>query len=261
MANTWSDYGDISTQRLLTPIANLSSLNYMLSLNKKEILCIEDDPTIQTLVEVSLPEYKVTSVASLKEAYKMLSENTYSAVCVDIQLPDGDGLRFLTENIKKEKLGKTPFLILSSHDQIANKVMAFSLGAEDFVSKPFDPIEFNARLSAKIRRNAAELEETQIRQVGNLVIDFLQQKAFHVVNEQTKDLNLTSIELKILSFLTSHMDRVYSRNQIMDFVWNDKFVSDRTVDSHIAHLRQKMNSLNVEIETSVNFGYRAVLKK
>lgn len=228
---------------------------------KRKILCIEDDPTIQTLVELALSDFAVVRASSLKEARGLLVDTKFNALIVDIQLPDGDGLRFLTDLANQEQTKKTPVLILSSHKEISNKVMAFSFGAEDFVEKPFDPIELNARLSAKVRKYEAEKEESQTRKVGNLLIDFNRQKVYAISGVKELDLNLTSIELKILSLLTKRIEQVYSRDQIMDQIWGDTIITDRTVDSHIAHLRQKIQGTSIEIDTAKNFGYRALLKK
>lgn len=229
---------------------------------KKKILCIEDDLTIQTLVEASLRDYEVISVNTLMEADVLLkSRNDFSALLIDIQLPDGDGLRFLTQITNNDKYKNVPTMILSHHADISNKVMAFSFGADDFIGKPFDPIELHARVSAKVRKRDNETENVQTKKIGDLLIDFNRQKAFHFHKGKETDLNLTSIELKILSLLTKRLEHVYSRDQIMDQVWGQTNISDRTVDSHVAHLRQKIEVTTASIETSKNFGYRAVLKK
>ncbi len=227
---------------------------------KKHILCIEDDDTIQTLVEVSLTDYLVHKAKSLKEAEKELSQYSFSALIMDIELPDGDGLRFLSQIMQQEKYKKIPVLVLSHHVEISNKVMAFSVGAEDFIGKPFDPIELNIRLTAKIKRRDAEQDEQKIRKIADVLLDFDRQKSFQVVGFKEVDLNLTSIELKIFSTLTKRLEQVYSRDQLMNLVWGETFISDRTVDSHIAHLRQKIEPTAIAIETSKNFGYRAAMK-
>ncbi len=227
---------------------------------KKHILCIEDDDAIQTLVEVSLTEYLVHKAKSLKEAEKELNQYSFSALIMDIELPDGDGLRFLSQIMQQEKYKKIPVLVLSHHVEISNKVMAFSVGAEDFIGKPFDPIELNVRLTAKIKRRDAEQDEQKVRKIADVLLDFDRQKSFQVVGFKEVDLNLTSIELKIFSTLTKRLEQVYSRDQLMNLVWGETFISDRTVDSHIAHLRQKIEPTAIVIETSKNFGYRATLK-
>lgn len=226
---------------------------------KRRVLCIEDDPTTQALVEVALPDFIIVPAYSLKDAEQKLGETEYSALLIDIQLPDGDGLRFLAKLSTEMK--KIPVLILSNHSEISNKVMAFSIGAEDFIGKPFDPIELNARVTAKVKRREDENEKSQSRKIGNLLIDFGRQKAFVITDGSENDLGLTSIELKILSTLSRRLEQVYSREQLMNSVWGNTYITDRTVDSHIAHLRQKIQNASVAVETAKNFGYRAVLKR
>lgn len=228
---------------------------------KQRILCIEDDPTMHALVEVALPEFEVIPALTLKAGEALLNVESFAALIIDIHLPDGDGLRFLTRISQQEKWKRIPILILTGHDEISNKVMAFSFGAEDFLSKPFDPIELNARLTAKVRKFSKEIEDAQSRRVGDIVIDFSKQKAFRVLGLKEKEIGLTSIELKLLSLFTKRLEQVYSREQIMNQVWGETFITDRTVDSHIAHLRQKLSESSVEIETAKNFGYRAVLRE
>ena len=118
----------------------------------KHILCIDDDDTIQTLVEVSLPNYFVHKAKSLSEAEKEIAQFDFSGIVIDIHLPDGDGLRYLSKIMLSDKNKNTPVIVLSDHTEISNKVMAFNLGAEDFIGKPFDPIELNARLTSKIKK-------------------------------------------------------------------------------------------------------------
>lgn len=226
---------------------------------KKRVLCIEDDPTMQTLVEVALPDFDVLAADTLKAAREALSRGDFCALVVDIQLPDGDGLRFLTELNQNEKWRKVPVLVLSDHSDISKKVMAFSFGAEDFIGKPFDPVELNARLSAKVRKFQQDKEDSSSRKVGDLLIDFDRQKVFRIQQGQEKDVGLTGIELKILSLLTKRLEQVYSREQIMNQVWGETFITDRTVDSHVAHLRQKIADSKVAVDTVKNFGYRAIL--
>jgi DNA-binding response OmpR family regulator len=227
---------------------------------KNKILCIEDDLTIQTLVAASLKEFEVICVSLLSEADAILKTISFAAILIDIQLPDGDGLRFLTKISQNENYNKIPTMILSGHTEITNKVTAFTFGADDFIEKPFDPLELNARITAKIRKFQTGLEKFKNRTVGDILIDSDRQKVFKLDKGREKDLNLTSIELKILSLLTKRLEQVYSREQIMTQVWGETFITDRTVDSHIAHLRQKIDTTKIQIDTAKNFGYRAILK-
>ncbi|MBL7542815.1 MAG: response regulator transcription factor [Bdellovibrionaceae bacterium] len=215
---------------------------------------------MQTLVQESLREYNVCCADTIAQALKEMNQQNFSAILIDIQLPDGDGLRFLTKISQEKKFKSIPVLILSSHTEISNKVMAFTLGAEDFISKPFDPIELKIRVAAKIKRYQTDQGDSRLQEIGDITIDFNRQKAARLSNGKENDLNLTAIELKILGLLTRRMEQVYSREQIIQNVWGDNtYISDRTVDSHMAHLRTKIEGAQVKIETIKNLGYRAKL--
>lgn len=225
---------------------------------RDKILCLEDDATMQTLVEVSLPDFDVVCVGSISAAVSALKETSFSALLVDINLPDGDGLRFLGDISRQSETRNLPVLILSDRTEISNKVMAFSLGAEDFIAKPFDPIELRARVASKIKKRGDESEAKMVRRFGDLTIDLNRQMALiSTAGSKERDLGLTSIELKILLFLTRRLEQVYSREQIIEEVWKDTHITDRTVDSHIAHLRQKLEGCDLIIETVKSMGYRA----
>ena len=144
------------------------------------ILSIEDDPIIQTLIEQSLKEYLVVSATTLKDAQIELSKSDFDAILFDIELPDGDGLHFYTKLSQDPKYKKIPTLFLTGQSDISTKLMAFSVGADDFLTKPFDPLELNARVTSKIRKKNSDVEEKKVRKVGDLEIDFDRQKVFHI---------------------------------------------------------------------------------
>ncbi len=227
---------------------------------RPKILCIEDDLTIQALIEGSLKEYSLVFAKNINEAEREIAKNEFSAILMDIELPDGDGIRFYTKMVQDVKFKKIPTLIVSGHSDISNKLLAFSLGADDFISKPFDPLELNARVAARIKRSQGEAVDRQVKRVGDVEIDFDRQKALHMGHSKEKDLGLTGIELKILSLLARRLEQVYSREQILTEVWGETFITDRTVDSHIAHLRSKIETTKLVVETVKNFGYRLNLK-
>lgn len=226
---------------------------------RTKILSIEDDITIQALIEASLSEYQLVKVANLQEAQKELEQNHFDALLLDIELPDGDGLKFYTKLAQEIKYKKIPTLFLTAHDDISNKLIAFSIGAEDFITKPFNPLELNARITSKLKKAQNQVESFKTRHIGDLEIDFDRQRAFRNINGKQKDLLLTAIEFKILTLLSKRLEQVYSRDQILTAVWGQTSITDRTVDSHVAHLRNKLTGATVLIDTVKNFGYRLIL--
>ncbi len=221
----------------------------------KSVLCIDDDIVIQTLVLECLKDFEIKAVGTVQQAYDILESQTFDAILLDIQLNDEDGLRILDKVSKKDGFfNNTVLFILSSNKDIAKKMMAFSLGADDFISKPFDPLELEIRLNARLKKISAPLD---VRNIGDIAIDFQKQKVFIIRIDKKEDLNLTAIELKILVYITSQLERVFSRQQIINEVWENLTVTERTVDSHIAHLRKKLEGSKISIITSNNFGYFA----
>lgn len=221
----------------------------------KQILCVEDNREVQILVRAVLAEYMVVCASSLEEAKRYLREKNFDLIILDIELPDGDGLKMLTEinHIR------TPIFILSSKAETANKVIAFSLGVDDFISKPFDPIELNARISAKLRKMDKDVEEKNIIRIKDLIVDGVKQRIYLTRKNatETEVISLTSTEFRLLMTFVKSPDRVYSREQLLDKVWGtDINITDRTVDTHVNHLRKKIKNSQVKIETILNEGYR-----
>jgi two-component system OmpR family response regulator len=222
------------------------------------VLVVDDDLIIQAVARTSLKEFEVVQASDMAEARALFSHQDFSAILIDISLPDGDGLRLLNEIKSIQKFKNTPVFMLTGKTDIQNKIMAFSVGAEDFISKPFDPLELYARVSAKIARATQELHSLKTKVIGNLKIDLDRQSAFLTKNGSDTDLALTSKEFKILVLLTQRLEMVFSREQILERIWGNTHVSDRTVDSHMAHLRQKLAGTSIELDTIKNVGFRAL---
>lgn len=224
------------------------------------VLCIDDDPVIQTLVKEVLLPWKVDSCLDLESVRLFFQKSKKVDVLIlDINLPDGDGLRFLNQQCIKLKEDHTIIFMISGQSDISKKMMAFEFGADDFLTKPFDPLELKIRLKSKIKKLN---EKYRTKKIGDVIIDPQQFKAIKSNNDQSQiDLQLTTIEMKILILLTDNTGHVFTRNQIIDKVWGDIIISDRTVDSHIAHLRKKLNPTELKINTIQNMGYSATHKK
>lgn len=226
----------------------------------KSILCIEDNPEIQILVSAALNTYNTVPASSLHEARALLPGSDFSLILLDLELPDGDGLRFLTElRAREEKDEETPVFVLTGKPQIGNKVIAFSLGVDDFVTKPFDPIELKARVDARIRKAEAQRSMKDTIRLRDLTISISRQRVQLVTPTGYELIPLTSLEFKLLHVLARSPDRVFSRAKLLDLVWGaETNITDRTVDTHIGHLRKKLAKSAVKIETVINEGYRLV---
>lgn len=223
------------------------------------ILLVEDSPEIQLIVQSLLRrKFNVKTVSTSAQAFQELESQNYSLIILDVGLPDGDGFKICSHIKHQDRHRQTSVIFLSGKNQVGDKVMGLSLGADDYIVKPFEPIEFQARVEARIR----SLEETKQAQeflfVGDFKIVPSQQRIFSVANEKETAIELTTTEFKLLYFLIRHEDQILSRERILNEVWsNSVSVSDRTVDTHIYTIRQKLNPILANcIQAIPKAGYR-----
>ncbi len=227
---------------------------------RARILYIEDDPIYHMLVRGTLPGVELLVVERIREAERALLSSQFDAILVDIELPDGNGIDFVFKHISKGILKDIPIVFLTGEPSISHKVTAFSLGADDFIMKPFEPLELRARLFSKIEKSRRDMAYGEIRRVGDLIIDFAKCKVFLDKREAKVDLQLTLIETRILDLLSRRQEIVFSREKILDIVWPGTSITDRTVDSHIANLRRKIKGSRVKLVTIKGVGYSIVVQ-
>lgn len=222
------------------------------------ILIVEDDSVTSIACMHSLSSFaKVWTADSIAAAKKIMSNQKIELIILDISLPDGDGFQFYNELTAKS--GKTiPVIFLTSKNEVHSKVVAFSIGATDYISKPFDSIEFQARVKAHWNRLNSK-ERFVDWSIYRLDQDSLQLYIFDGI--EYKSLSCTGVELKILSTLLKTPGKIFSRDELIDRVWgNGHFISERNIDSHIARLRKKIFPLGGNIEAIRGLGYRLVEK-
>jgi len=225
-------------------------------MDARKILFIEDTPECQLILQNILKDYKAVGCSSLVEAKRALQDGPYSAIILDIELPDGDGLRFLAE-IPDTQKNQCAIFIISSKTALANKAMAFTYGADDFISKPFDPIELKLRIDAKIRKLVEQQNQSANMTIEDLTLNVAEQRLYLDRNGTLTPISFTSLEFRIFAFLTKHKNKVISRDEIINHIWGGKvYITDRTVDAHIAHIRKKIQPSRVKIETVFGTGYK-----
>lgn len=225
-------------------------------MENKKILFVEDAPDVQVLLKTILKDYTLTCCSTIGEAKKELLQGPFCAIILDIELPDGDGLRLLAECPESLKSNSAIFII-SGKTSLANKAMAFSYGADDFIQKPFDPLELRMRLEAKIRKLKDHDKRIANLKIEDLVINVAEQKLLIDVSGQNIPISFTSLEFRIFNFLAKNKETITSRDEIMNHIWGNRVhVIDRTVDAHIAHIRKKISRSRVKIETIFGCGYK-----
>ena len=216
------------------------------------ILVVEDDPSLNKQVKNALEDngYSVDIALDGEEGHFLGDTEPYDAVVLDLGLPKIDGLTVL-ENWRKENK-KFPVLILTARDRWSEKVNGFDAGADDYVTKPFQMEELLARLRALIRRSAGHA--TSDIECGPLKIDIKLNKVF--ING-TK-LKLTSHEYKIIEYFLHHQDKVISRTELTEHIYDQDFDRDsNTIEVFIGRLRKKIG--NNMIKTERGHGYRLSL--
>lgn len=205
-----------------------------------EILVCDDDKDIVEAIDIYLSQegHHILKAYDGEEALKVLKENPVDLLVIDIMMPRLDGIR-ATLKIREEN--PLPIIILSAKSEDADKILGLNVGADDYVTKPFNPLELVARVKSQLRRytqlGAAAQVSSGVFQTGGLVIDD-NRKEVSVDGDSVK---LTPIEYRILLFLVKNKGLVFSINQIYENIWNEEAVAaDNTVAVHIRHIREKI---------------------
>lgn len=217
------------------------------------LLVVEDEPRLGALVERGLREegYAVDWVTTAEDALHMLDTVRFDLALLDIMLPDGDGLSICAEI--RAAGNWTPMLLLTARDAIDDRVRGLDAGADDYLVKPFDFDELLARIRALLRRGATP--RPAVLRAGPLELA----PGTRVVRVGEELVSLSRLEFTLLEFLMRNPDRVFSRTEIREHVWNESFEGDSNViDVYIRYLRQKIDrrfGVNL-IETIRGAGYR-----
>lgn len=225
------------------------------------ILLVEDSAPCYTVASRALakPEVEITWAKTVSEALGTIEQNGHSIdlVLLDLMLPDGDGLAVLDHLQNQDAFREIPVLLLTGKEDLASKVSAFSLGADDYITKPINPMELWARVEGRLRKNADRKGKTDHIKRGDLVIDLPILKASLRHGNELRDLDLTAKEFKILVALVKNEAKVLGRADLVKAVWGDStHVISRTVDSHICGLRRKLGAHAHYIENIPGTGYR-----
>jgi DNA-binding response OmpR family regulator len=223
-----------------------------------KVLLVEDDEESFILVAKALDQIcQITWAKNLADSWHKCQIERFNLILLDLNLPDGDGFQFCARLQTEEHTRHVPVIFLTSKTGTANKVLGFSLGADDYIEKPFDRVEFRARVESKLRRLSLQKDTEEHMRCGDVSINLQTQRASVQQNGQIQELNLTPIELKILQYFARHQDRIFTRDQLMTAVWGENTsVVDRTVDKHISALRHKLHHCATYIETVAGFGYK-----
>jgi two-component system phosphate regulon response regulator PhoB len=220
------------------------------------ILVVEDEPAIQELIAFSCGNggYQVRRADSVVAAESAIRVELPDLVILDWMLPDRPGIELLRDLRKSERTRALPVIMLTAKGAEADRIAGLDGGADDYVVKPFSPRELVSRVRAVFRRRAPDKSGESIS-YGPLHID----PARHEVQAGGRTVRMGLAEFKLLTFLVSHPERVFSRSQLLDNVWGDHvFIEERTVDVHVLRLRKALMPVDAQsmVQTVRGLGYR-----
>ena len=207
-------------------------------MEKLTVLVVDDDREIVESIAIFLQAdgYLVSKAYNGLEALDIVMTENVHLIILDIMMPELDGIKTL---LKVRESKNLPIILLSAKSEDADKILGLTAGADDYITKPFNPSELVARVKSQLRRytqlGAMQIKETQIV-IRGLVLD-TESKSVTVDGEAVR---LTPLEYKILELLCRHPGRVFSTEEIYRQVWNDDIVSDNAIAVHVRHIREKI---------------------
>ncbi|MFZ5942636.1 MAG: response regulator transcription factor [Bacillota bacterium] len=216
-----------------------------------KILLVEDEEKMRNVLKIYLENegYTVEEAADGSQVERLIKTRNYSLIILDIMLPEIDGLTVCKEI---RKFCQTPIIFLTARSAEFDKLLGFELGADDYITKPFSPKELVARLNAIIRRSNGNGQNLKILTVRGIKINLNAKQ----VTVDGVEVSLTPKEYELLYFLAKNVNKVYSREQLLNYVWGYDFLGDlRTVDTHIKQLRAKIGQYKNYLHTVWGSGY------
>ena len=221
----------------------------------ERILIVDDDNTINTMLKEALTRegFACGQAFSGTEAMLLLKMEAYDLILLDLNLPGISGEELLGKLREGDRI---PVIVLSAKDDLDSKVDVLSIGADDYVTKPFEIKEVVARIRVQLRKRTGTVPEAKTIRIHSLVIDPGQ----HTVTAEGKDVpKLTRQEFRILELLAQNPTHVFSKDAIFEYAWQEPYIGEtKTLDMHISNLRKKLKQASEEeyIETVWGIGYR-----
>lgn len=229
-------------------------------MSRATILLIDDDPEIQTLLEaVLMPKFALFHVDSLKNARDFLERSIPDLILLDDELPDGRGIELFHNLKSSDGATNTPTIMLTKRGAVENKVVAFDLGADDYITKPFEPLEVLARVQLRLKNKKTDSNDQSSHRFDDLELDVPMSKAYLHESDSRNEIDITPIEFKILYLLASKKGEVLTRKDILDEVWGkSQHVIERTVDQHVSKIRKKLQDCTYTVRSAHGRGYAFV---
>ncbi|BAM47822.1 response regulator transcription factor [Amphibacillus xylanus] len=217
------------------------------------ILIVEDEKNLARALQLELEYegYQVTTTHDGREAWGIISDKTYDLILLDIMLPGLSGMEILRRMRKDGSL--TPVILLTARDTTYDKVSGLDLGANDYITKPFEIEELLARIRAQLRQSQNQVSKSKQIKIKDLVIDIGQ----YQTTWQDEVVELTKREFDLLVYLASNANQVLSRDQLLSEVWGFDYVGEtNVVDVYIRYLRQKIDYQLIETVRGIGYVIR-----
>ena len=221
------------------------------------VLIVEDDPDIVDILSYNLKQadLKVTSVPDGSSALAEVKRRLPDLILLDLMLPKVDGLEVCRLLKGEPETKNVPIIMITAKGEEVDRIVGLELGADDYIIKPFSPREVVLRVRSVLKRSVANFQKEITAQIeaNGVIIDIDRRQ----VNYKGKPINLTATEFDLLLILAKTPGRVFTRNLLMDLVWGqDYYGVDRTVDTHMSRLRQKLGGGGKNLQTVHGIGYR-----
>lgn len=224
--------------------------------NGERVLVVDDEPDIVALVAYHLAKsgYLVSTATSGPDGLALARREKPSLVVLDLMLPGLSGLEVMQQLRADQATSRIAVLMLTARREESERIEGLTLGADDYLTKPFSPQELVLRVAAILRRvKSSDAESSDVQEVGPLKID----RTAHRVTVDGREVELTPTEFRLLTLLAERKGRVQPRNMLLEIVWEAApDIQTRTVDMHVQRLRAKLGSAGDLIETVRGFGYR-----
>lgn len=230
----------------------------MLKESDYRVLVVDDEAPMRRLLELYLEngQYVVQTVSSGEQAVDMVKGDSFDLVLLDVMMPGMDGWE-VCQRIRA--FSEIPIIMLTARDQTLDKVKGLKLGADDYLTKPFEEMELLARIEALLRRSEKKDKTRHQADHHGIIID----QGTHTVSFQGQPIELTPKEFELLYMFLTNIGRVYSREQLLELIWGIDYEGDaRTVDTHVKNLRDKLRKHGVEVNSIIKtvwgVGYKGV---
>jgi DNA-binding response OmpR family regulator len=222
------------------------------------VLVVEDTPEYQVIIKGSLErDLHLFFANTIQQAKELLESREIHLILLDVMLPDGSGFDFCNDLQTNSGSARIPVIFLTGKTGVTDKILGLSLGADDYITKPFVPLELKARIESKLKKSLLHDRNELQLQRGQLRFDTLTYSVYAIKDDKHELINMTPIEYRILLHLAQKPGRIFSRNQLIDSIWGGSVhISERSIDKHIYTVRKKLGPYGDYIKTIPGLGYQ-----